>query len=132
MSEIFPLVKIIHVSTVAFTGFYFFIRGLSQFRHGQWFKKRWARRISQYNDTILLASGISMAVMIQQYPFVNGWLTAKFLMLIVYIILGMLAFHWLRRQNSKMLAWFSALLIYAYIVGVAMNKNPAWIQAALF
>lgn len=26
------------------------------------------------------------------------------------------------------MAWIAALLVYAYIVGVAMNKNPAWLE----
>ncbi len=131
MNDTYSLVKIIHISTVTFTGLYFIIRGLSQFNHNQWFKKRWARSISQYNDATLLFSGIGMALMIEQYPFVNSWLTAKFLMMIVYIILGMLAFHWLHRQGQKTVAWSVALLVYGYIVGVAVNKNPAWIQAVL-
>ncbi|VAX06536.1 hypothetical protein MNBD_GAMMA25-1926 [hydrothermal vent metagenome] len=128
MSDTYSLVKIIHVSTVSFTGIYFFIRGLSQLNHRRWFKKKWARKISQYNDVALLFSGISMAAMIKQYPFANSWLTAKFLMLLVYIICGMLAFYWLKKQEHKTMAWIAALLVYAYIVGVAMNKNPAWLE----
>ncbi len=131
MNDFYSLIKIIHISTVSFTGFYFIIRGLSQFNHYQWYKKRWARRISQYNDTVLLLSGISMAVIIGQYPFVNSWLTAKFLLLIVYILLGMSAFYWLHNKKQKMITWSFALLVYSYIIGVAINKNPAWIMAIL-
>ncbi len=131
MNDFYSLIKIIHISTVSFTGFYFIIRGLSQFNHYQWYRKRWARRISQYNDAVLLLSGISMAVIIEQYPFVNSWLTAKFILLIVYILLGMLAFYWLRNKKQKMIAWSFALLVYSYIIGVAINKNPAWIVAVL-
>ena len=131
MYELYSLIKLIHISTVSFTGFYFIIRGLSQFHHYQWYRKRWARRISQYNDTVLLLSGISMAVIIKQYPFVNGWLTAKFFLLLVYILLGMLSFYWLHNKNQKMITWSFALLVYGYIIGVAINKNPAWILAVL-
>ncbi len=131
MGELYPLIKIIHISTVSFTGFYFILRGLSQFNHQRWFKKRWARRISQYNDTLLLFSGISMALIIRQYPFVNSWLTAKFILLIVYILLGMLAFYWLHNKKQKMIAWLFALLVYGYIIGVAITKNPAWIITIL-
>lgn len=131
MNDFYSLIKIIHISTVSFTGFYFIIRGLSQFNHYQWYRKRWARRISQYNDTVLLLSGISMAVIIGQYPFVNSWLTAKFLLLIVYILLGMSAFYWLHNKKQKMITWLFALLVYSYIIGVAINKNPAWIMAVL-
>ncbi len=131
MAELYSFIKIIHISTVSFTGFYFILRGLSQFKHQQWYRKRWARRISQYNDTVLLLSGISMAVIIDQYPFINSWLTAKFLLLIVYILLGMLAFYWLHNKKQKMIAWLFALLVYSYIIGVAINKNPAWIMAVL-
>ncbi|VAX14416.1 hypothetical protein MNBD_GAMMA24-2255 [hydrothermal vent metagenome] len=131
MYELYSLIKLIHISTVSFTGFYFIIRGLSQFNHYQWYRKRWARRISQYNDTVLLLSGISMALLIEQYPFVNSWLTAKFFLLLVYILLGMLSFYWLHNKNQKMIAWSLALLVYSYIIGVAITKNPAWIMAVL-
>ena len=131
MGDLFPLLKIIHVSTISFTGFYFIIRGLSQFSHQYWFKKRWARRISQYNDTVLLLSGLSMAAIIGQYPFVNSWLTTKFLLILVYIFLGMLSFYWLQKPRQKILAWFIALMVYSYIIGVALNKDPAWLQAVI-
>ncbi len=131
MGELYSLIKIIHISTVSFTGFYFILRGLSQFSHYQWYRKLWARRISQYNDTLLLFSGISMAIIIGQYPFVNSWLTAKFLLLIVYILLGMLAFYWLHNKKQKMITWSFALLVYSYIIGVAINKNPIWIVTVL-
>jgi len=131
MNDIYSLIKIIHVSTVGFTGFYFLIRGFAQFNHYQWFRKRWARKVSQYNDTVLLFSGIGMAAMIGQYPFVNSWLTVKLSLLLVYIILGMLAFHWLRSRKHKMIAWLAALLVYSYIIGIALNKNPAWIEVVL-
>ncbi|HEB57515.1 MAG TPA: regulator SirB [Gammaproteobacteria bacterium] len=131
MYELYSLIKLIHISTVSFTGFYFIIRGLSQFNHYQWYRKRWARRISQYNDTVLLLSGISMAVIIEQYPFVNSWLTAKLFLLLVYILLGMLSFYWLHNKKQKMITWSFALLVYGYIIGVAINKNPAWIVTVL-
>jgi len=131
MSDLYSLTKIIHISTVTFTGLYFILRGLAQFRHHYWFKKRWARKISQFNDTVLLLSGFTMALMLGQYSFVNNWLPIKLLLVLAYIILGMLAFYWLHRQQQKILVWSGAVMLYAYIIGVAINKNPSWLVAIL-
>ena len=48
-------------------------------------------------DTVLLASAIALAVLTSQYPLAQGWLTAKVVGLVVYILCGMMA---LRRGRS--------------------------------
>jgi len=129
MSDVFSLLKIIHISTVVFTGSYFFIRGLALINHQQWYKEIRARKVSRYNDTTLLLSGMGMAALMEQYPFIDAWLTAKILLIVIYIILGMLALYWLQSWKQKILAGLAALLVYGYIVGIALSKNPVWIQA---
>ena len=56
------------------------------------------RSCPHVNDTLLLTSGFGLAVMLGQYPCVNGWLTAKLVALIVYIVLGTVA---LKRGKTK-------------------------------
>ena len=54
----------------------------------------------------------------------NGWLTAKVLALIAYIILGSIA---LKRGSTKAiraLAWVAALATFGYIVSVALTHDP--------
>jgi len=95
------------------------------------YRKRWVRRLVQTNDTVLLICGITMAVTIQQYPFVNGWLTAKLILLVAYILMGMLALHWLRFKPLQLAAWLCAIGIYGYLIGIALNRDPLWLSAVL-
>lgn len=60
------------------------------------------------NDTVLLASGIVLAITIRQYPGVSPWLTAKLLGLLGYILLGMVAFRFGCRRRLRTASWLGA------------------------
>ena len=49
------------------------------------------RYLSYTIDTVLLTAALMLATMLHQYPFVHGWLTAKVLLLVVYVVLGSFA-----------------------------------------
>lgn len=125
---LYSLIKSLHLATVSFSITFFILRGLWRFNGSQWYRKKWVRRLSQFNDTVLLLCGITMAVIIQQYPFVHLWLTAKLLLLIVYILLGMVALHWAKSKKWQLVAWLSAIGVYAYLVTTALNRTPYWIN----
>src|SRR6185437_14569897 len=48
----------------------------------------WLRITPHVVDSLLLLAGIGLALLIRQYPFVNGWLTAKLFALIAYVAAG--------------------------------------------
>jgi len=62
--------------------------------------------------------------MVGQYPFVNGWLTAKVIGAIAYILLGAVALTYGQTRRIRVLAFLGALLCFAYVVTVAITKNP--------
>jgi len=76
------------------------------------------------NDTLLLASGFSLAILLGQYPLVNGWLTAKLFALIVYIVLGTVALKRGRTRRTRIAAWVAALVVFGYMVAVAVTHDP--------
>ena len=76
-------------------------------------------------DTLLLLAGLGLAVLIRQYPFVNGWLTAKVLALIAYIGVGHTAVRHARSRSVALVAWLVALALVAYIYAVAVTRDPA-------
>lgn len=83
-------------------------------------------------DTALLGSAIAMAVMIGQYPFQADWITAKVLGLVVYVVLGTIALKRGRTPRIRALAFVAALLVFAWIVSVALSKSPAgWLAGLL-
>ena len=77
-------------------------------------------------DTVLLTSALWLAWRIGQYPFVNSWLTAKVLALLLYIGLGMRALGRNTPPAQRPAYFAAALLSVAYIVGVALTRSPHW------
>ena len=87
--------------------------------------RRWVRVAPHVVDTVLLASAIALAVMIGQYPLMDGWLTAKVFGLVAYIVLGTIALKRGRTRAARITAFCGALLVFAYIVAVALTKSGA-------
>jgi uncharacterized membrane protein SirB2 len=75
-------------------------------------------------DTVLLAAGITLMLVIHQYPFVNGWLTKKLVLLFVYIALGTLALKRARTQGTRAMCYLLALATFAFIISVAIAHDP--------
>ena len=73
-------------------------------------------------DTGLLGSAITMVVIASMPVLSMPWLLTKIAALLVYIMLGMVAFRFAKNQKQSMLAWFSAILVFAFIVFTAMTK----------
>ena len=120
----FSLLKQLHLATIAITLALFVLRGVWMMTHSPRLQARWSRIVPHVNDAILLSSGISLAVLIEQYPLVHGWLTAKFFALILYIILGTLALKRGKTRGQRIAAWAAALLVFGYMVAVAITHDP--------
>jgi uncharacterized membrane protein SirB2 len=74
-------------------------------------------------DTVLLASAAWLAWFLGQVPFVHGWITAKVLALVLYIVLGMLALRRGRTKRQRAAAFVAGLATVAYIVAVALTRD---------
>ena len=121
----FSLLKQLHLSTIALTLALFVLRGVWMMRESPRLHARWVRIVPHLNDTLLLASGISLAVLTRQYPLVNGWLSAKLFALILYIVLGTIALKRGQTQGQRIAAWIAALLVFCYMVAVAITRDPS-------
>ncbi|MBA3032608.1 MAG: SirB2 family protein [Gammaproteobacteria bacterium] len=86
--------------------------------------RRWMRSLPHINDSILLAAALTLTALIGQYPFVDAWLTAKVLGLIAYIILGAVALRPGQTPRVRATAGFAAVVLFGWIVSVALTKNP--------
>ena len=116
--------KALHVGCVATSYALFLLRGLWMVFRPEWLQRRWVRILPHVVDTVLLGSAVAMALMIRQYPFVAGWLTAKLLALLIYIVLGSIALKRGRTRRQRIAAWFAAQAVFFYIVAVALTRNP--------
>jgi hypothetical protein len=66
-----------------------------------------------------------------QFPFVSSWLTAKLLLLVVYILLGIFALRRGRTRLTRQVCFVAALSVYAFIISIAMTHNPRGLFAFL-
>lgn len=87
-------------------------------------EKTWVKIAPHIIDTVLLASAIGLAVMIEQYPFQHSWVTAKVFALIAYIVVGTIGLKRGKTKTIRVVAWLAALVIFAYIVSVALTHSP--------
>ncbi|MES1954205.1 SirB2 family protein [Salinisphaera hydrothermalis] len=125
MAEYYGEIKTVHVTCVALSGSLFASRALWVLlsQRALW---RGLRVLPHLIDTLLLASGLTLAFLIHQYPFLNSdWLTAKVIGLIVYIALGVAVFRTPYNRAGRAVIGLLALTVFVYIVGVAFSKQPA-------
>ncbi|KEZ76575.1 SirB2 family protein [Salinisphaera hydrothermalis] len=125
IDEYYDAIKTVHVTCVALSGSLFASRALWVLLSGRalW---NWLRVLPHLIDTLLLASGLTLAFLIHQYPFLNSdWLTAKVIGLIVYIALGVAVFRAPYNRAGRAVISLMALTVFVYIVSVAFSKQPA-------
>ena len=86
----------------------------------------WAplRHLTYTVDTVLLTAALMLATVLHQYPFVHGWLTAKVLLLVVYIVLGTLALKRARTRTARAWCFAAAVVVYLFIASIARAHHP--------
>ncbi len=129
MISFYPEIKLVHIVAVLASGGLFFLRGLVLNLGGTWAMAAPLRYLSYTIDTVLLTAALMLATMLQQYPFVHGWLTAKVVLLIVYIVLGTYALKRAKTTRARVGFWLAALLVYAFIISIARAHHPAGVFA---
>ena len=121
----YPQILHLHVGAVVLSGSLFTVRALLRMGGSPMANHRGVRVLSYVIDTTLLVAAILLTLILHQYPFVNGWLTAKVLLLIVYVALGTLALKRAKTTAGRALATLASLLVFVYIIGVAVQHQPA-------
>jgi uncharacterized membrane protein SirB2 len=126
MSDAYVFVKWIHMGCAAASLAGFVARGALMLRGSGLLEARFVRVAPHAVDTLLLASALWLSWRIGQYPFVHGWVTAKVLALLAYIVLGSIALRRGRTRAVRTAALGGALAAAGYIVSVALTRDPAW------
>lgn len=84
---------------------------------------RWVKVLPHVIDSVLLLSGVSLAVLLQQNPLQQQWLQVKLLLLLLYIVLGSIALKRGRNKFQKTVSWLAALLAALAIVVIARQHH---------
>ena len=113
----------IHVSTVLISITGFLVRGIWMMQSSSLLQQRWVRAIPHINDTLLLISAIALVVLTAQYPGPSSWINAKIGALVIYIVLGIIALNRGKTMQIRVTAWCLAIVVYAYMIAVALSKS---------
>lgn len=117
--------KHLHLTCISLSGCFFILRVIWQQRHSPRLQQRWVKILPHVIDTLLLLSGILLAINLQQYPLITAWLTAKLLALLVYIVLGSIALKRGKTAKIRLMAALGAVTVFTYIIAVALSRSPS-------
>jgi uncharacterized membrane protein SirB2 len=118
-------IKHLHILCAILSVSGFVLQGIWMMAHSPLLDHRITRRLPHVIDTVFLLSGITLATISGQIPFVAPWLTSKVVALVVYILLGAVALRRGPTMTIRIIAFVLALFTFVWIVSVALTKNPA-------
>ncbi len=124
MIEFYVEIKWVHVFAVIASGALFALRGAGVLAGARWPMWPPLRHLTYTIDTVLLTAALMLATILRQYPFVDGWLTVKVCLLVVYIVLGTFALRRARTPRGRALCYAAALGVFLFIVSVARTHHP--------
>lgn len=120
----YPIMKHLHMTLAFLTLFSFALRGIWMMRQSPLLHQRWVKIAPHIIDTLLLVTALILAGILRYNPGAHPWLMAKIIALVVYIVLGVIAF---RHPNAKVrvASWCAAMITVIYIISAAFSKS-AW------
>jgi uncharacterized membrane protein SirB2 len=122
----YQTLKHLHMSFAAASGGLFLLRAGWRWFSPELLQARWVRILPHVIDTLLLTSALALAIWSRQSPTQQPWLAAKLCALLLYIGFGTIAIKRGKTPAQRGAALIAALLCFAYIVMVAVHKQPWW------
>ncbi|WP_299004425.1 SirB2 family protein [uncultured Shewanella sp.] len=123
LTGLYPGIKHLHLTLVATSVLFFVFRFVLHLRDSALLEKKWLKISPHVIDTFLLLSGLVLCVVIQQFPFVDPWLTEKLGAVVAYIVLATIALKANRGKLFKVFAAFGALGWVVYAAKIAVFKQ---------
>lgn len=118
--------KHLHITAAALSLLLFIIRAYWSVTGSAALQKKLIRMSPHVIDTILLICGLAMAWTI---GFNQSWIWAKLVALVMYIGVGTVAIKRGKTPASRLIAALIAVVIFSYIVGVALQRSPwSWLN----
>lgn len=130
MEEFYLEIRGLHIGAVMASGSLFAVRAIGQNLLGaRWPAALPVRILSWTIDTILLTAALMLMTIVQQFPFADGWLTVKVVLLVAYILIGWWAFR-ADRKPVRIACSVAALAIFGFIITVARAHDPLGVFAS--
>jgi uncharacterized membrane protein SirB2 len=119
------MIKNLHMLSAVLSICFFMVRAFWSVRESALLQQKWVKISPHVIDTVLLLCAIYLA---SYWPLGSMWIWAKVVALVAYIVLGTIAIK--RGKTATIRAVFAGLsiLVFAYILGVAIAHNPmSWL-----
>ena len=124
MLELYPEIKLVHVTAVIASGALFLLRGTAVNWGGGWGMIAPIRYLSYTIDIVLLTAALLLLAILPAAAFSNGWLWLKLTLLVGYIVLGTLALKRGRTADIRRGCFVAAIAIYTCMYFIARTHDP--------
>lgn len=132
MIEFYDEVRQIHWLMAFASGGLLFIHGLIHLSQADNLLSTSVRYLRYGVDTVLITAALMLTNIVQQFPFIDAWLTVKFLLLMVYLFLSHITLYNTRNQRQYATVWGLALMTWLFIFSVAKTHQSGGIFSLLF
>lgn len=123
-AESYAAIKSAHVALALASGGLFALRGLVRIAGSEAGNRSSVRWLSYAIDTVLLAAGLWLVLILRLDPAASPWLAVKLALLVAYIVLGSLALKRARTPSRRALAFAAALACFASMYLIARAHDP--------
>jgi uncharacterized membrane protein SirB2 len=130
MTEYYLVLRNVHIGCAIATIALFVLRGLLMLVDSPRLHGTVLRYLPHAVDTVLLTTALMLTTVIRQYPFSTGWLTAKVVLLVAYVVLGSITLKRGRTRAVRVTAFVAALATIGFLVTVARTQHPMGLFAA--
>jgi uncharacterized membrane protein SirB2 len=121
----YPQIKYLHILAVLCSGLLFLLRGaLVQFGKPTWAMAAPVRYLSYSIDSVLLTLALMLLTILPHAVFANGWLIAKMVLLVIYIVLGSFALKRGRTAKARLVCYLISIAVFAMMLSVALSHHP--------
>lgn len=123
LSHAYPTLLTLHLLTVAISLSLFIARLILQLRNIDWRQCwPWLRWLPHCNDTVLMLAGIGLCALAQSRPWLHGWLAAKLVFLLLYIVVAKLALAANQRLKDRHWMIIASLIAVSGILVMVILK----------
>lgn len=119
------LARNLHVGCVIVSIALFILRGGLMLARSRWLSHPALRVAPIVVDTLLLTGALWLVHLTHRAPLAEPWLVAKIGGLAAYVVLGSVALRRGRTLPVRSAAFAAALMLVAWIVSVALSRDPA-------
>ncbi|MGR5094131.1 SirB2 family protein [Vibrio maritimus] len=113
-----------HVTLALLSFISFIIRAWWGFSHSALVENKFALVIHQILTVFMLISAGTLCIMLDQFPLVNGWLTEKLSLFIVYAFSTMLLFQLTLKRRIRVLLMIVTCGIWFTIFTIGKAHSP--------